>query len=66
MKKVPRDYFNMGDGSNKSNATELNATNNNDELNWVREDMFVTIFDKASNVGEKSTSEDEIDDTLFD
>lgn len=33
MKKVQRDLFNMGDQFNQSNDTEINATNNDGELN---------------------------------
>jgi len=51
MKKVPRDLFNMGDQSNQSNGTELDATNNDGELNWVRKDILVTVFEKPSKVG---------------
>ena len=51
MKKVPRDLFNMGDQSNQSNGTELDATNNDGELNWVRKDIPVTVFEKPSKVG---------------
>jgi len=52
MKKVPRDLFNMGDRPNSSNGTELNATNNDGELNWVRDDMPLTIFEKTYNIEE--------------
>ena len=64
MKKVPRDLFNMGD---QSNGVELNTANNDGELNWVREDMSVTIFEKPSCVRQRNIfNEDDIDETLFD
>lgn len=67
LKKVPRDLFNMGDQTNQSTAVEVNATHNDGELNWAREDMPVTIFEKPSNVGDETISdEDDFDDTLFD
>jgi len=65
MKKVLRDLFNMGNQSNQSNDTELHATNNDGELNWVREDISATVFEKPSKVGEENTFGDEVDDTLF-
>jgi len=37
------------------------------ELNWVKEDMFVTVFRKPSNVWDKIIfDEDDIGDTSFD
>jgi len=61
LKTVPRDLFNMGDQS------QLNASDNDDELNWVREDMPVTIAEKPSKHLEKNYSDDlDFDDTLFD
>ena len=39
LKKVPINLFNMGDQCDQSNAQ-----NTDGELNWVRNDMPVTIF----------------------
>jgi len=67
LKKVPRDLFNMGEQCNQSNGVEVNTTNNDGELNWVRKDMSVTIFHKPFTVGEEIIfPEDDIDETLFD
>jgi len=53
--KVPRDLFNMGE------------QNTDAELNWVRNDMPVTIFQKPSTAVEEDIfPEDDIDETLFD
>ena len=61
LKKVPRDLFNMGDQS------QLNTSDIDDEVNWVREDMLVTIAEKPCTHLEKNYSDDlDFDDTLFD
>jgi len=79
MKTVPRDLFNMGDQSNDTQEgyhsdsfddnQYLNASSNDNELNWVREDIPATIVEKPLLVV-KETEEDnddyDFDDTLFD
>jgi len=61
LKTDPRDLFNMG------NQSQLNVVDNDDELNWVKEDMPATITEKPSQDLEKSSSNDhDFDDTLFD
>jgi len=67
MKKVPRDLFNMGDQSDKSNGVKLNTTINDGELNWARRDMAVTVSQKPSSAWEEiACNEDDFDETLFD
>jgi len=67
MKTVPRDLFNMGDQSNKSNCIEQHGPNNYGELNWVREDMLVQVIEKPPFVMDKiDFDEEDFDDTLFD
>ena len=53
LKKFPIDLFNMGEQCDQSNGVEVNATNNDGELNWVRKDMSVTIFNKPSTLRKK-------------
>ena len=67
MKIVPRDLFNMGDQSNKSNCIEQNGPNNDGELNWVREDMLVQVIEKPPSAMDKiDFDEEDFDDTMFD
>ncbi|KAK2363891.1 hypothetical protein QL285_088825 [Trifolium repens] len=79
MKTVPRDLFNMGDQSTV-NAEEgyhndpfddiqnLNASNNDYQPNWAREDIPATIVEKPSHVMDEVEDEDDsdLDDTLLD
>ncbi|KAJ1375836.1 hypothetical protein SESBI_50579 [Sesbania bispinosa] len=43
-------------------------TSNNDEVNWVREDIPATIIEKTLHVTEETENEDDFDfdDTLLD
>lgn len=87
MKTVPRDLFNMGEQSDVmiqegylcdpfDDMRNLNAPNNDDELNWVREDIPATEVDMPSHVmhesehgeedDEEEDEEDDFDDTLLD
>jgi len=50
VKTTPRDLFNMGDQSNKSNCIEQNGPNKDGELNWVREDMLVQVIEKPLSI----------------
>ncbi|GAU46340.1 hypothetical protein TSUD_401990 [Trifolium subterraneum] len=79
MKTVPRDLFNMGDQSTV-NAEEgyhndpfddiqiLNASNNDNEPDWVRGDIPAIIVDKPTHVMNEVENEDDsdLDDTLLD
>ncbi|KAJ1376384.1 hypothetical protein SESBI_49992 [Sesbania bispinosa] len=66
-----RSYFVAQDTfpSDPSNGTRsVNATNNDSELNWVREDMPPTIIERLSHVMHEMEYEEDsdYDDTLLD
>ncbi|XP_004514854.1 uncharacterized protein [Cicer arietinum] len=72
MKIVPRDLFNMGDQSNATAQEEylddpfydignINASNNENDLNWVREDIPATIVEKLVDVIKEFEEEDDYD-----
>lgn len=72
MKTVPRDLFNMGDQSNITpqegyhndpfdDIKYLYVLSNDNELNWVMEDIPTTIVEKPSHVTKESEDKDDYD-----
>lgn len=59
MKTVPRDLFSMGD---QSNLTAQEAYQNDDEINWAREDMPATIIENPLDVMQEAENEDYSDE----
>ncbi|KAK7328924.1 hypothetical protein VNO77_23061 [Canavalia gladiata] len=72
MEMVPRDLFNIGDQSyleaHDGYQSDLNASNNDNEPNWVREDIPATVIEKPLRVMSEIEYEEDSDsdNTLLD